>query len=248
MKEKLEMQRLQISQLQEKHRRKVFKRMSHDNGVNVPAQTSKFLFEDEHKANVTNFLDAELGKDSIAAYVYAESCRKHKIAEQIGRNQVRHCPLTIRLGILIRAKMGYSGGLYDLLAKIIGIPTNSNLQQYTIPTSNEEDGILVGNIMKAMSDFEQANPGADRFAWQRHCTLAFDSMKCKGQFLVNYHTNEIVGIGHDTLKPDVILNELKELEALNKTDEQIETDAQGEPKEPPMPQLAKNFLIFTATT
>ena len=63
-------------------------------------------------------LRKEVSKDSLAHYVFAESVRKHKVAKDIGKTSVRHCPLTIRLAILVRSKMGFSGGLYDLLATV----------------------------------------------------------------------------------------------------------------------------------
>ena len=70
-----------------------------------------------------------------------------------------------------------------------------------------------------MQLFDQRNPNAGPTDWHRHVTLAFDSMSCKGRFVVNYHTNEIVGMASDCLKPNVILNELKELESHYKTGE-----------------------------
>ena len=91
-------------------------------------------------------LRKEVSKDSLAHYVIAESVRRHKVANNIGKTAVRHCPLTMRLAILVRSKMGFSGRLYDLLATVMGLPTDRTLQQYTIPTTNQPDGMLINNI------------------------------------------------------------------------------------------------------
>ena len=173
--------------------------------------STSFVFNDEHKANVEAFLEKELGRDSLAAYVFSESVRKHKIASEIGESQVRHCPLSIRLGIIVHAKMGYAGGVYDLLAKIMGLPSKRRLHEYTIPTTNDTDGILIANVLKAMQDFDAKNLNAPHFAWMRHATMVFGSMTCKGRLDVNFHTNKIVGMTEDALKTDVILSYLKEL-------------------------------------
>ena len=87
--------------------------------------------------------------------------------------------MTICLGILVHAKMGYYGGIYDLLAKIMGLPPGRCLQEYMILTTNNDDGILIANALKEMQDFGAKNPNATRFTWVRHCTMAFDSMTCK---------------------------------------------------------------------
>lgn len=58
--------------------------------------------------------------------------------------------------------MGYSGGLHDLLAKILGLPTERRLQEYTIPSSNDPDGFLMNNVLREMESFNQKNPDAGR--------------------------------------------------------------------------------------
>ena len=68
----------------------------------------------------------------------------------------------------------------------------------------------------------------------------------QGRFVVNYHTNEIKGVGHDTLKTDAIMNELNELNALEKGIEEPESGESG--KDEPLPALAKHFLVFICTT
>ena len=163
--------------MRDNHRHKVFKYVSHTNGVSIPInKESNFIYSKENQKNVDKFLDKEVGSDIISAYVFPESVRKHEIARKIGAQQVRHCGLTTRLGILVRGKLGYAGGLYDLLAKILGLPTERRLQEYTIPSSNDPDGFLINNALREMQSFDQRNPDAGPFDWERHSTLAFDSM------------------------------------------------------------------------
>ena len=239
----------QLKTLQQSYRAKLFKKMSHDEGVAVEVnESSDYIFNDDVTNNMENFLAEEVSKDSLAYYVFTESVRKHKIAKETGKRSVRHCPIAIRLGALIRGKMGYSGGLYDLVASALGLPTDRTLQEYTIPTTNDPDGILVKNIMREMQIFNDRNPNAGLFDWERHVTLAFDSMSCKGRFVVNFHTNEIVGMATDCLKPNVILNELTELQKSDMTGEQIQEAGEDANKDPPVPDVAKHFLIFAATT
>ena len=54
--------------------------------------------------------------------------------------------------------MGYSGGLYDLVASALGLPTSRTLREYTIPTSNDPDGMLFANILRAVDEFHNLNP------------------------------------------------------------------------------------------
>ena len=155
-----------------------------------------------------------------------------------------HCPIAVRLGALIRGKMGYSGGLYDLVASALGLPTSRRLQNFTIPTSNESDGLLFGNIIREADLFNIRNPNAGELDWERCCSLAFDSMSCKGSFVVNYHTNEIVGMGVDSLETDVIMNKLKELEKKEKSDSELQSDVQQGQSTLELPEPAKHFLVL----
>ena len=252
--EKAVKQAEEIKALKSSYRAKLFKKMSHNEGVSVELNgSSDLIFNDDVAANMEEFLSQEVSKDSLALYVFKESVRKHKIAKASGVRAVRHCPLAIRLGALIRGKMGYSGGLYDLVASALGLPTDRTLQEYTIPTTNDPDGILIKNIMREMLIFNRRNPNADTYDWNRHVTLAFDSMSCKGRFVVNYHTNEIVGIASDCLRSTVILDELKELQKsdIDISPEQLEEQAAevaADTNDPPMPEVAKHFLVFAATT
>jgi hypothetical protein len=243
MKEKLELQAKKLKRASDttRYREKLFKKLSGEGGVDIPINdNSNFIFSPEMSQNVEQFMAKEVSRGSVASYIFSESVRKHQQALRSGAKSVRHCPLTIRLGILIRSKMGYAGGLYDLLAEALGLPKSRTLQYYTVPTTNERDGVLLANLKKEKHAYDIRNPNADRFHWTRHCTLAFDSMTCKGRFVVNYHTGDIVGVDNECLKPDVIAEELKELNALEVNDE---SEA-----EPEMPPLAKHFLVFIATT
>jgi len=121
VKRKIGWQTANMRKLKESHRKKMFKKLSHDGGVTIRVdENSAFIFSKEHQKNDNELLDKEVSKDSLAHYVFAESVRKLKIAASIGANLLRHCPLTIR-GILVRSKMGFAGGLYDLLANIVGL-------------------------------------------------------------------------------------------------------------------------------
>ena len=92
-----------------------------------------------------------------------------------------------------------------------------------------------------MQDYAERNPDAGPLHWTHHTTLAFEAVKCKGRFVVNYHTNEVVGNANETLKLDVIMNELREMEAQNKEGNEVETNDQGKAKDPLLADLAKQF-------
>lgn len=246
MKEKIDMQHDKLKKKRDSSRHKLFKRLSDEGGVEVPMNDGlSTIFSDGTKNNMSKFMSEEVSRNSVAGYIFAESVRKHKKALESGARSIRHCPLTIRFGILIRSKMGYSGGLYDLLAEALGLPKSRTLQMYTIPTTNDPDGILLKNVMKEKQAFDNRNPNADRFDWRRHVTLAEDAMTVKGRLVVNYHTHEIVGTDNECLKPNIIEEELREL-TRNET-ELVEGD-DSQTSEPKMPPLAKHFLVFIATT
>ena len=67
------------------------------------------------------------------------------------------------------------------------------------------------NAKMAKHQFDQNNPDADRFAFFRHVTVAFDSMYTKGRFKVNHQTHELVGVADNAFDIDVITAELKQL-------------------------------------
>ena len=210
--------------------------------------SSDEIFSDDVANNIDVFLAEEVSKDSLARYVFMESVRKHKIAKASGVRSVKHCPIAIRLGALVRGKMGYSGGLYDLVASALGLPTSRTLREYTIPTSNDPDRMLFANILRAADEFNKLNPRAGLYDWRRHCSLGFDSMTCKGSFVVNYHTNDVIGLGADCLKPNVILNELKELESREKSNSQLERESTTKDEKFVIPEPARHFLIFVVTS
>eukprot|EP00957_Ditylum_brightwellii_P112843 8603779-Ditylum_brightwellii.AAC.1 len=98
--------------------------------------------------------------------------------------------------------------------------------------SNEADGIIIDNIVHEMKLSNSNNLGTSWFSWKYHCSLAFDSMTCKGRFVINFHTNKIVGVAHDCLTPYVICKELLEMH-LN------EQDGTRNANSDPVPELAK---------
>ena len=70
--------------------------------------------------------------------------------------------------------------------------------------------------------------------------------------MVNYHTNKIIGLGVDCMKPNVILKELKEIEKFDKSDKQLEHDeadaANTTEEKMEVPEPARHYLIFAATS
>ena len=90
-------------------------------------EASNSIFSDEVVSNLDTFLSEDVTKSSLAKCVFLESVKTHKVTFALGVTSVRDCPIAIRLGALIRGKMGYSGGLYDLVASVLGLPTDRRL-------------------------------------------------------------------------------------------------------------------------
>ena len=178
-------------------------------------------------------------------HIFRKSVKKHKIARECERRSMTHCPIAIRLGAHLCGKVGHSGGLYNLVAASPRLPTRRRLQTYTIPSSNQPDGVLFANILRKANLFVQRNPGASQFDWERHSFLAFDSMPCKGS-LWNYHTNKNFGMGVGSLHSDVIMKGLKELNNKEKSNKQLLEDFDNE-SEIQLPDPAKHFLVFILT-
>jgi len=185
----------------------------------------------------------DLSTDSIALYAFKRSVENHKAAQKSGKKAVRHCPLMIRLGALVARRLGYTGELYDLVAKIAGFPSGRTIRRYTVSNSNDPDGIMHDNCKRARDIFEQKFPNADQYAYERNCCLAFDSMYVKQRLGVGRNTNEIVAIDEKAFDEDVIMNELNELAAGAE-----DTDNDDEKKKKQLPDIAKHFLVFIATT
>ena len=225
------------------YRDKVVAQLCENTGIDVPINSeSDSVFNDpDVQASVNDFLEQKkVTQNGIAAYAFKESMRKHKLAKERGARAVRHCPLMIRLGCVIRRKMGYAGGLYDLVAKICGLPMDRNIRRYAIPNSNDPDGVIHSNIQMARDAFNQKHPNANLFAFERHVTVAMDAMHCKGRFGVSYHNNELVAVADDAFNEKVIENELLQLQQNDgKEDKENETV---------LPAITKHFLIFIATT
>ena len=67
--------------------------------------------------------------------------------------------------------MGYSSGLYDLIAASLSLPVGRTLNKYTIPNANKEDGIMFQNIIKEQVLFDQRFPNANHLDWEHHVSL-----------------------------------------------------------------------------
>ena len=131
-----------------KHHKNIAHKMNEDNGIEIPINgSSDFIFsEEEVLPHLRAFMGKEVTQGSMAEYLFAENIRKHQIAKKSWKTSVRYCPFLVRLGIYIQAKMGYAGGCCDLLVELAGLPKSRELNQYTIPTSNDPDGILFTSL------------------------------------------------------------------------------------------------------
>ena len=163
-------------------------------------KASNSIFSDKVASNLDVFLSEDVTNISLARCIFLESAKKHKVACVSGITSVTHCPLVIMLGALVRGKMRYLGRLYNLVASVLGLPADCRLQDYTTSTTNEPDDLLLANILLEAEVVSQRNSNASPFDWERHVLLAFDSMSYKGSFVVNYHTNEMSGVGVDCLR------------------------------------------------
>ena len=190
----------------------------------------------------------EVTNSSLAKYIVAESFRKHKIAQESGVTSVRHCMLCVRMGLQLRKQLGFKGGFYNLIAKCLGLPTDSTLRKYKIPTTNEPDGVLHANLAKEKTAFDAMNSNTAELAWERLCSLKFDTMHMKGR-MVDNGQGEVVGIAHDAHKPGILEKELEELKAFDRTEEELQNESDnGGKNEVVLPTLAKHFQVFMATT
>ena len=246
--------KLELTQKQKKYYKDLYKDLSDKGkGVKVPINdTTKAIFSHENTKHLEEWLGGDITKKSTAKYLFEEACRKHKVAEQSGATAVQHCPLTYRLGIVIRKKMGYAGGLYDLVAESMGLPTDRSLNEYVIPSSNDADGIMYKNIRQDADLFEKNNPDLDPLHFSRCGIVSYDACSVKGRLVVGYHNHELVGYGHDAFEKDIILSELEEMTAAAddgfESEEHIAKTAEDASKKPSVPPLAKHFLVVIFTT
>mmetsp|Transcript_19434 Transcript_19434/g.41004 ORF Transcript_19434/g.41004 Transcript_19434/m.41004 type:complete len:471 (+) Transcript_19434:601-2013(+) len=219
-------------------REKIIADLLDKTAINVPMNDHlDEVFNDDVAEAAKKFLSKEVSQESVSEYAFAQTVKNHKIAREKGDKAVRHCPLMIRLGCLVRETMGYKGGLYSLVAKICGLPSDRQIRRYNIANSNDPDGFMRANVLIAQNRFDQANPGLGRFDWKRHMSVALDSMHTKGGFEVNYHINQLVGVADNAFDKDVLKDELKMLEKNDEEDSEIV-----------IPEIAKHFLVFIATT
>ena len=225
------------------YRDKVIAKLTKGTGLDIPLneESDSIFSNDELQSAVDSFLaEKEITQDGIVAYAFKESVRKHRMAREKGHRSVRHCPLMIRLGCVVHRKMGYAGGLYDFVAKIAGLPSDRSIRRYKVPNSNDPNGFMHGNGRMARDQFKHKHPNADMFAFERHVTVAMDAMHSKGRFGVNHHTNELMSIANNAFDEDVIEQEMKQLQR-NDINE-------GEMSEMVLPEMAKHFLVFSATS
>ena len=246
--------RLHLTQKNQYYYKKLHLNLSGNNdGVSVPINaTSNLIFQHNNTEHLAKFLGEDISKDSVAQYMWSEACRKHQVAMKSGATAVSHCPIFIRLGLVIRKKMGYTGGLCDLLAKAFGLPTDRLLNDYEIPSANDPDGMMYKNIKRESEVFNRSNPGMDPLHHDRRVIVSYDAMSCKGRFVVGHHNNEMIGVAKDAFDKDIILSEMQEQLAMDQdgfeTLEHYEKTKENSAKKPDPVPLAKHFLVLIATT
>ena len=221
-----------------KRRDEVIAKLLKTTAIEVPMNENlDDIFSDNVAEATQNILNSEVSADGVSKYAFAQSVRNHKIAKEKGAKALRLCPLMIRLGCTVGESMGHKGGLYNNVAKVCGLPSDRQIRRYNMSNSNAPDGFMRANVAMAQERFEDQNPGADRFDWRRHVTVALDSMHTKGRFEVNHHTNQLVGVANDAFYKNIIKDELKVLEK------------SGDEKENMViPEMAKHSLVFVAIT
>lgn len=244
--ERMQMYAAQVHSLQQKYYEKVTKKLMDSTGIEMPIneQTNE-LFHQKNMDHYIKFIRADTVTNStLAEYIVGESFRKHNQARERGSTSVRHCPLTIRLGMMLKKNLGFKGGLYNLVAKCLGLPHSSSLRNYQIPTSNEPDGILIPNLRKEKTSFDTRNPNADKLSWRRCVSVKFDTMHCKSG-LIDNGNGEVVGWAHDAFEESAIKMELAEVKACDRTEQQLAEEGEEDVK---TPKLTKQFQVFMATS
>ena len=221
-------------------RDKVIGQLLESTGIDVRINgQSDSVFNQKNEENVKQFLSKNVGKDSIAAYAFSKAVKAHKLAKEKGVTAIRHCPLMIRLGATVLRAMGRKGGLYNLVAKICGLPSDRTIRRYEVSSSNEPDGVMHHNCVMAQDLHRQKNPNVGRHHYSRHSILALDSMHTKGRFGVSRNTNELVAVAADAFEDNVIANECKILDSNDSDDEEAKME---------IPGISKHFLVFISTT
>lgn len=209
-------------------------------------ETSDSIFNYSVASNVAKYLAADGDNTNAAAeFIFRESVRKYQDAKTKHASSVRHSQLVIRLGALIYQKMGNGGDLYNLVAKIMGLPTDRTIRRYKSSSVNDPDGVLLSNLEAARLKFDLSHPGCDKDDFKRHVSLAYDEMSVKGRFSVNYHTNTLVGIADDAFERSVIEREFELLAADWKNGDE---DCEDDDSKITVPEATKYFLGFMATT
>ena len=190
--------------------------------------------------DVSRFLasDPNDRTNAIVEFVFRDSVKKYQDAKRRHASGVRHSPLVIRLRALIYQKMCNGGDLYNLVAKIMGLPTYRTIRRYKSSSVNAPDGVLLSNIDAARLKFDLDHPDCPKDDFKHHVTLAYDEMLVEGQFSVNYHTNTLIGIADNAFERSVIEREFEALAANWKDD--VEEDE----CEITVPEPTKYFFGF----
>ena len=226
------------------YREKALKKLLEETGVEVAINehTDK-IFDTKVADNIANFLGSDPNDKNaaIAEYVFREACQKYKQAKSHGRTSISHSALVIRLGIAVYKKMGYAGGMYDLLARCAGLPTARNLRYYTSSASSVPFGVIPDNLDVARQSFDEQHPNCESLDMRRACVLSWDEMHTKGKFNFNHHTGELIGVSQDCFDRGVIASEFSVLDPKSSDDDIAEKDIV-------VPEPCKHYLAFIATT
>lgn len=183
----------------------------HADGVDIDADTASSLLKDS-KPHLTKFLANETVEvKDLAAYLFDEAKQKVDAARLHGSRTIRHCPLFLRFGAIIRRQLGTSNGLYDLLAKAFGFPSGTTVAKYASPGAHEPDGVQYETLLQRQKIFDDKFPKADRLDWNRHGSLAWDSMYIRDGIVLDYHTLETLGFTEEFYSESVVRDQLRSL-------------------------------------
>ncbi|KAL7503030.1 hypothetical protein ACHAXN_001589, partial [Cyclotella atomus] len=127
------------------YKQRALDKLTEEQGMTVEINdTSDSIFNYNVANNVTCFLASDPNDrcNAIADFVFRESVKKYFDAKERHASGVRHSPLAIRLGALIYSKLKGGGDLYQLVAKIMGLPSDHQIRRYKHSTVNSMDGFL----------------------------------------------------------------------------------------------------------
>lgn len=103
------------------------------------------------------------------------------------------------------------------------MPCSKTLYSYSNISVHAPDGVLFDSLHVNRKKFDTKNPNLDANHWNRHGSLAFDSMVVKEKLEYNTHSMRIVGFADDAFDLDIIKKELANRMHDNNPDESEES-------------------------